>query len=79
MEEEEPLSHRPCDGAWVMSPGQVFADVNPGEPETIDSLPICPIDGDGGVPFSLSLPVIYSQHLYFAHVEMEIVVLAPRH
>ncbi len=61
-----------------MSPGQVLTDVAREEPETANSLHHSPIDGDGAVSFSLSLPVVHGQHLCFADIEMEVVVLAPR-
>ena len=37
-----------------------------------------PVDGEGGVFYSLSLPVVHDRLLRFADVEMEVVVLAPR-
>ncbi len=62
----------------MVSPSQVLADVNPEEPEAADSLHHSPIDGEGGMFFSLSLPVVHDQLLCFADIEMEVVVLAPR-
>ncbi len=59
-----------------MSPGQVLTDVDPEEPEPVDSLHRSPIDEEGGVSFSLPLPVIHDHLLCFADVEMEVVVLA---
>ncbi len=49
--------------------------MNPGEPEATDSLHNSPIDEEGGVSFSLSLPVVHSQLLCFADVEMDVEVL----
>ena len=37
-----------------------------------------PVDGDGGVLGSLSLPLVHNQLINFAEVELEVVVLAPR-
>ncbi len=62
----------------VLSPGQDLADVNLEEHEAAKSLHRSPIDEEGGVSFSLSLPVVHNQLLCFADVEMDIVVLAPR-
>ena len=56
-----------CLAVWVIK-----------EPEAADSLHRGPVDGDGDVSVSLSLPVVYNQLLSFADVEMEVVVLAPR-
>ncbi|CAB1428703.1 unnamed protein product [Pleuronectes platessa] len=61
-----------------MGPGQVISDVDPEELEAADSLHRGPVDGEGGVFHSLSLPVVHDQLLRFADVEMEVVVLAPR-
>ena len=61
----------------MVSPGQVLGDVDPKELEAADPLYCCPIDGDGGVSYSLLLPVVHNQLLSFAEVEMEVVVLAP--
>ncbi|CAB1457121.1 unnamed protein product [Pleuronectes platessa] len=66
------------DGVFVMGPGQVISDVDPEELEAADSLHLGPVDGEGGVFFSSSLPVVHDQLLRFADVEMEVVVLAPR-
>ena len=62
----------------MVSPGQVITDVDPEEPEAADSLHSSPVDGEGGVFYSLSLPVVHDQLLRFADIEMEVVVLAPR-
>ncbi|KAI3362878.1 hypothetical protein L3Q82_001913 [Scortum barcoo] len=61
-----------------MSPGEVLADVNPEEPEAVDSLHRSPVDGEGGVFLSLPPPEVHDQLLSFAYVELEVVVLAPR-
>lgn len=61
----------------MMSPGEVLADVDPEEPEAADSLYLSLIDGNGGVSFSLSLPVVHNQLHCFADIEMEVVVLMP--
>ena len=71
-------SGRLPDGVCVVGPGQVITDVDPEEPEAADSLHRSPVDGEGGVFYSLSLPVVHNQHLPFADVEMEVVVLAQR-
>lgn len=76
--EKGPLSCRLCDGVGVVSPAQVLADVDPKEREAADSLYCRSVDGDGGVSYSLSLPVVHRRLLRFADVEMEVVVLAPR-
>ena len=77
-EEEEPLPGRLPDGVCVVGPGQVVPDVDPEEPEAADTLHRSPVDGEGGVFYSLSLPVVHDQHLYFADVEKQVVVLTPR-
>ncbi len=48
--EEEPLSGFLYDGVGVVSPGQIFADVNPEEPEAAESLHHSPIDREGLCP-----------------------------
>ncbi len=58
MEEEESLSRCLCDGQCSESKS---GEVNTEEPETADSLHHRPIDGDGSVLFSLSLPVVHNQ------------------
>ncbi len=58
--------------------GQVLTDVNPEEPEDADSLHRSPIDGEGDMSFSPMLPVIHNQLFCFSHVEIEVVVLAPK-
>lgn len=50
-EEKEPLC---CDGVNVLRPGQVLGDVNPKEPEAVDSLHHSPVDGDGCVLHSVT-------------------------
>ncbi len=77
-EEEELLSSCLCDDVCVVSPGLFLTDVDPAEPEATDFLHYHPIDGDRGVFFFLSLPVVHNQLLCFADVEMEAVVLASR-
>ena len=67
-EEKELLSSRLCDGVGVVSQGQVLADVDPEEFETNDSLYFHPVDGDGGVSCSLSLPEVHNRLLGFAEV-----------
>ena len=62
----------------MVGPGQVITDVDPKEPEAADSLHRSPVDGEGGVFYSLSLPVVHDQLLCFADVEKQVVVLAPR-
>jgi hypothetical protein len=52
----------------VVSQGQVLADVDPEELETNDSLYFHPVDGDGGVSCSLSLPEVHNRLLGFAEV-----------
>ncbi len=49
-----------------------LTDVDPKEPEAADSLHRSPIDGEGGVSISLSLPVVHDQLLCFADVEMRL-------
>ena len=66
------------DGVGGVSTGQILTDVTPEDPEAADSLYCSPIDGDGGVPFSLSLPVVHNQLLSITDDDMEVVVLAPR-
>lgn len=65
-------------GVGVVDPGQVLTDINPEEAEAADFLHCSPINGDGGMSFSLLLPVVHNQLLCFADVENEVVVLAPR-
>ena len=77
-EEEEPLFGRLPDGVCGVGPGQVIADVDPEEPEAAQTLHSSPVDGEGGVFYSLSLPVVHDWLLRFADVEMEVVVLALR-
>ena len=59
----------------MVGPGQVITDVDPEEPEAADSLHSSPVAGDGGVFYSLSLPVVHDQLLCFADIEMEVSVL----
>ena len=56
----------------------VNMQLNTEELEAADPLYCCPVDGDGGVSYSLSLPVVHNQLLGFAEVLMEVGVLAPR-
>ena len=65
------MSGRLPDGVCVAGPGQVPTDVNPEEPEEADSLHRSPANGEGGVFYSLSLPVVRDQLLRFADVEMD--------
>ncbi len=65
---EELLSGCFYEGVGTVSPGQVLADVNPEDPEAADSLHCSSIDGEGGVAFSLLLPVVHNQLLCFADV-----------
>ena len=58
VEEEELMSGRLPNGVCEGSPGQVITDVNPEEPEVADSLHRSPVDGEGGMFFSRSLPVV---------------------
>lgn len=67
-----------CDGVSVVSSGQVLADVNPEGPEAADSLHHSPVDGDGSMSISLSLPAVHNHLLCFADVDTEVVVMAPR-
>ena len=69
-EEKEPLSCSLCDGVGVVSPGQVLADEDPKELEAANPLYRHPVDGDGGVSYSLSLPEVHNHLLGFAEVEM---------
>ncbi len=46
--------------------------------EYVKNLHRSPADGEGGLFFSLSLPVVHNQLLCFANIEMEVVVPAPR-
>ena len=57
-----------------LGPGQVITDVNPEEPEAADSLHRSPVDGEGGVFYTMSLPVVHEQLIRFA----DVVVLAQR-
>ncbi|CAB1438860.1 unnamed protein product [Pleuronectes platessa] len=67
-----------CSVCPVMFTGQVITDVDPEETEAADSLHRSPVDGEGGMFYSLSLPVVHDQLLCFADIEMEVVVLTQR-
>ena len=51
-------------------------DVDTKEPETIDPLHYSPVDVNGSL-FGPSFPVVHNQLFCLAHIEREVVVLAP--
>lgn len=71
VEDEELLSLCLGVGVCGVRPDQVLVDENPKEPDAADSLHQGPVDGDGGLAFSLLLPVVHHQLLRFADIEMK--------